>query len=897
MTTRLSTRLLIALFPIILVAFAAVGYAVYSHINRYLAASLESQIDRALEQTSRQWQNRIDTLRSNAQLFASSDLIESYAAARDRGEREGMLQPDLLRMFSRIQQAYPDYHKIRFVLPDGTEDTRVSSDYAPNATVDESGSAWFQAIEHDALIDGEAEIIKFIWDQDNGDPVLLAGRSIAVADARNPMGRNELHLAGYLTISASVDDFAEAMSSQRVGQSGRIVLIDSEGNPLGTQSATLSADLLQRLALHSEESRESVHSGENAHEAQDARAYEAEHEAAQIHETDDGLEAEDEHGDSEEHAAEDVHEDEYARAHKEEHEQLEEHEQHEHGHALHIGDDSLFERHVNLQGGISAHALVPDSEFAALRRTLAMQIVMITIVALLIVSGLFFAALRRLVVKPLEQLALAARNLGEGRSDIVLEDWHQDEIGVLAVAFNDMRAKLSATMHELQSSHDQITKLAYTDSLTGLPNRLAVSSLINQSLQAHSADDVSALLFLDLDGFKRINDTLGHEAGDKLLVAVSERLRQCTEAFGPDVPVGRLGGDEFTILLPGAEEVDAVAMADRILVTLRDPVTLGKREVVVGSSIGLAMYPRDASNAAALLKCADVAMYDAKRRGPNNRQIYGRAMQVGLEQRMELEAELRLAVHNDLLTLDYQPQYTLVDNAIAGCEALLRWRHPQLGLVSPADFIPVAEASDLIGEIGAWVLDEACRQWREWADAGMFLPRIAVNISQKQFASCDIDTLVATTLARHAVPPDVLELELTESCMMDVGTDVVSVLEKVRQTGVRVAMDDFGTGYSSLAALTRLPIDTLKIDRSFVTGIYRDSPNEKVVSAILSLARSLHLEIVAEGVEAEAEMDYLRENACDIVQGYLLSRPLSVPQVEALLAVDYPAVATSNRAA
>ena len=863
MTTRLGTRLLIALFPIILVAFAAVGYAVYSRVDTYSSASLEDQMSRALEQTSHQWQSRVDTLRSNAQLFASSDQIERYAATADEAERVDLLQPGLLRLFTRYQQAYPDYNEIRFVLPDGFEDARITRDFTPNITDDESASEWFQTIQQDALANGEAEFMKFTWSPDDGKPVLLAGRSIAASINGIRTTQTERRLAGYLTVSANVDDFIDTINSQRIGQDGRIVLIDSDGRALGAESAMVSDDLLQKLAHHSKKSLELTGSDKGEHEDENAHAI--------------AIAYADEHA---EHTDEDAHNTELA-----------------HKHALHPDNDSLLEQHVNLQGGISAHALIPNSEFAALRRTLAQQIGIIAVIALLIVSGLVYTVLRRLVVKPLEQLSLAARHLGDGRRDIALGDWGQDEIGVLAIAFKDMRAKLSATMHELKSSHDQITELAYTDSLTGLPNRRAVTSLIDRSLRESATQSVSALLFLDLDGFKRINDTLGHEAGDKLLVAVSERLRQCTETLGPRVPVGRLGGDEFTILLLGADEVAAIAMAERILSRLREPVILGPREVVVGSSIGLALYPRDASDAVALLKCADVAMYDAKRKGPNNRQVYGRAMQDGLEHRMELENELRLAVHDGLLTLDYQPQYTLVNDAIAGCEALLRWRHPQLGLVSPTDFIPVAEASDLIGEIGAWVLNEACRQWREWADTGVSLPRIAVNISQRQFASCEIDKLVAATLARHRMPPEVLELELTESCMMEAGTDVVRVLETVRMSGVRVAMDDFGTGYSSLAALTRLPIDTLKIDRSFVTGINLDSPNEKVVSAILSLARSLDLEIVAEGVEAEAEMEYLRDNACDIVQGYLLSRPLSVQELEALLTIEHEHDVKANRAA
>ena len=277
-------------------------------------------------------------------------------------------------------------------------------------------------------------------------------------------------------------------------------------------------------------------------------------------------------------------------------------------------------------------------------------------------------------------------------------------------------------------------------------------------------------------------------------------------------------------------------------------------------------------------------MYEAKRGGPNAYRQYGHDMRRGLERRLALEQDLRAALARDELFLDFQPQYALASGTMIGVEALLRWHHPSEGSVSPAEFVPIAEDTGLIGPIGERVLDEACRQWRAWADAGVAPDRVAVNVSRRQLALRALDELVPALLERHRLPAGTLELELTESCMMEAPSDVVEVLARLRAHGVRIAMDDFGTGYSSLAALTSLPLDTLKIDRSFVTGIRPDSPNEKVVSAILTLAHELGLEIVAEGVETGSELEFLRERACDVVQGYLLGRPLSVEATTSLLA-------------
>lgn len=819
--TRLGTRLLLAVFPIVLIAMAAIGGAVYLHMKAASSTALERQMTLALEQTAREWRNQLSSLQSNVKLLAGSGLVERYAATEDESERVALLQPGLIRMFSRYQGAYPRYREIRLLMPDGFEDTRVTRLPMSNATDHEGDSAWFDALRTASAAGVPASQLRFGWSRDDGAPELQASRAVQVPQQGLHGVRAQRRVVGYVSVSASVDDFAEAITAQRIGRTGRIVLLDDAHRPIGAGSKLWAAQL--RTALQQREQPARNTGGPSSVDG---------------------------------------------------------------GHRLRIGAQTMLEQSVSLQGGLTAHALMPESEFAAARRSLALSIALIGIVALAVVSALLYTVLRRLIVEPLERLAVAARRLGEGRDAQLLDHRRNDEIGELAIAFDDMREKLGASMSELKSSHDRITELAYTDSLTRLPNRRAFLLLADQHLQQESAP-ASALMFLDLDGFKRINDTLGHEAGDLLLAAVAERLVSCTHVRKNPSPIARLGGDEFTVLLTDASEADAIEVAERILDALCEPIALGNRDVVIGTSIGIALSPRDAARAAALLKCADVAMYDAKREGPNNWRLYGHAMQEGLERRMELENELRSAVQQRELSLDYQPQYDLSSGDMIGCEALLRWRHPELGFVSPVDFIPVAEAAGLIGDIGEWVLNEACRQWREWDDEGIAPPRIAVNVSQRQFNGANIAATVQRTLATHRLAAGTLELELTESCMMEAQSNVLEALARLRTQGVRVAMDDFGTGYSSLAALTQLPIDTLKIDRSFVTGLQADSPNEKVVSAILSLARGLELEIVAEGVETGDELAFLREHACDIVQGYLFSKPLPVLAMTALLVSEH----------
>ena len=420
---------------------------------------------------------------------------------------------------------------------------------------------------------------------------------------------------------------------------------------------------------------------------------------------------------------------------------------------------------------------------------------------------------------------------------------------------------------------DTLSKQARYDSLTGLPNRVLFQDRLEQAIhQAQRTDLNVGVLFLDLDGFKHINDTLGHHVGDKLLVEASNRLRDMLRQADT---LARMGGDEFTLLLPALKDpAHAGRVAEKCLTSLREPFHILEHELFVTGSLGISVYPQDAKDPGQLHRNADAAMYQAKARGKNGFAYFTPDLNLRAQERLELEGLLRRALDQGEFQLYYQPQFRH-DGSLSGCEALLRWFHPRLGPISPARFIPVAEENGFILPIGNWVLREACRQLAAWEAPPDFL--MAVNVSSLQFQREDWIDVVAEILTDTGLAAGRLELELTESLVMDNPQQAATRLAALLKLGVRVAVDDFGTGYSSLSYLQRLPLDTLKIDQSFVRDIFPsdDQPSSgPIVQTIVALARSLNLSLMAEGVETEAQAEYLRALACEGMQGYLFGRPM-----------------------
>jgi diguanylate cyclase (GGDEF)-like protein len=430
--------------------------------------------------------------------------------------------------------------------------------------------------------------------------------------------------------------------------------------------------------------------------------------------------------------------------------------------------------------------------------------------------------------------------------------------------------------HDVSSARALTLKLAYIaqhDTLTDLPNRALLNDRLSQAIAlAQRHHTALALLYLDLDRFKHINESLGHLVGDRLLQSVALRLTECVRATDT---VSRLGGDEFVILLSEvAHEQDAAISADKLLQTIRKPYVLDDHELHVTASIGIVVHPGDGTAVESLLQNADSAMYEAKNRGRNNYQFYRSDLNSSASARQSLESALRHAIERKELRLHYQPIVNLTSGAIAGVEALIRWRHPTLGVMLPDQFISIAEESGLIVPIGRWVLREACRQGRAWRDAGLPDMRLAVNISAVELRSPEFVGGVQGILGDTGFDPKWLEFELTETYLMQDSKSTSLVLSAIKELGVQLALDDFGTGYSSLSYMRRFPIDTLKVDHSFVRDLAMDASDASVVSAVINMGRSLHMRVVAEGVEAMDQLSFLREHGCNEAQGYYFSPPM-----------------------
>lgn len=450
-----------------------------------------------------------------------------------------------------------------------------------------------------------------------------------------------------------------------------------------------------------------------------------------------------------------------------------------------------------------------------------------------------------------------------------------------AAGFPVRVAGVTEDITERRRAEEQLIHLAHFDQLTGLPNRTLFADRLQQALALAKRKHWSvAVLFVDIDRFKYVNDSLGHASGDLLLRLVAQRLTRCTRA---NDTVARFGGDEYAIVVNGLEAADEAALiALKIMEVLNVGFPLEHTELYVSASIGITVAPQDGSTPETLLKQADIAMYRAKELGRKNFQFYKPEMNARAQELLALEQDLRHALERSELEIYYQPKVSLQSGRVTGAEALLRWNHPERGLVSPAAFMPALEETGLIIPVGEFVLATACRQARAWQVVGLSVP-IAVNLSARQFVSPAIGTVIQETLLQHHLSPNLLELEITESSVMVDPEEAARTLQRLDRLGVAISIDDFGTGYSSLAYLKRFPIKTLKVDRSFIRDAPINRDDAAITRAIVSMAHSLSLRVIAEGVETKEQLHFLRECTCDEGQGYLFSRPLPAKDAEAVL--------------
>ncbi len=515
------------------------------------------------------------------------------------------------------------------------------------------------------------------------------------------------------------------------------------------------------------------------------------------------------------------------------------------------------------------------------------------IVLLLMAAVIATLVLTRRIVAPMRLLTRAARAVGSGKLDVYVPVRSSDELALLTHTFNHMTQRLAKSQaevanhqrtleekvaqrtEELQIATAHAYKLAQHDILTGLPNR----SLLNQRLwqilaQAQRDGNHVACLFLDFDHFKRINDTLGHDAGDQLLQSIAERL---TGAVREADTVARLGGDEFVVILPGLDPAHATSETLTVLARVREsflaPFKVADQVPTLTCSIGVSMYPLDAADAVSLIKQADTAMYAAKDAGRNTYRFYTADMNARVQQRLQLETDMRRGLIDNEFFLVYQPQIDLATGRACGVEALLRWRDPVRGVINPSEFIPIAEESGMILVLGAWVLRDACRQVMQWHRNGMKV-RLSVNLSVHQLQHDRWASVLSDALSASGLPARYLDLEITESVIITNPEKAVATLVKLRQIGVSITIDDFGTGYSSLSYLARLPIQGVKIDQRFIGGLAQNKSDAMITQGILALSHSLGLRVIAEGVETDAQFQFLKQHGCEEAQGYLMSGPL-----------------------
>jgi len=444
--------------------------------------------------------------------------------------------------------------------------------------------------------------------------------------------------------------------------------------------------------------------------------------------------------------------------------------------------------------------------------------------------------------------------------------------------FSDITA-IKRSEHELQ-------QLAHYDPLTGLPNRLLFTDRTAQALSyARSSKHGCALLLIDLDHFKNINDSLGHNVGDEVLKAVAQRIQSL---FDAEITVARLGGDEFGLLVENCQQVvQAAGYAQRILDGFKTPFVLENQQLFISASVGISLFPSDASSAQQLLRNADSALFKAKSDGREAYALYTEELTAHAQQRVELASELRRAIEQHELRVFYQPIHSLQDSRIMGVEALVRWQHPVRGLVPPGEFIPIAEQIGLIADIDAWVLRTSCQQMCDWLTAGVDISFVAVNVSSRLFSSGQLDVQVAHVLRETGLDPARLELEVTESAVMQDPEQAIEQLHRLRELGLSLAIDDFGTGYSSLLRLKRMPVQKLKIDQGFVAGLPSDEDDIAIVRAIIVLAKSMGMRVLAEGIEHADQAWFLRDSGCQLGQGYWFARPMPAEQIDWLRAPDF----------
>lgn len=810
---RLQSKFLLSIIPCIAIALLSLGAVVYFQLLHGSRSALDREAGMTLERAEWRLKDYIGTVEVTANLLSDSAQIADWYVEGYTAKSKLDKVSEVLTLFRKVRNTHPEFREIRLLSRNGSEQVRLADPTLANVIVSEAGSQWFSNVG----LNWAASIYSVVAPHsDDGKISLTVTKPIRLNASGTSSGvSSRMVLHGYLVISTEIDKIGRKMADSLANHGGYLLLLDDNNEILYSPEDFQSKAATVAKAI--------LNRGSLSDEEKTVLLVDVDGEQLRV--------------------------------------------------AVRQSVD-----------GLKVVTVIPDSESNAVRTRIGIAVAVVTFLAIALLSLFFMVLMQTIVLNPISRLQQKIVALGEGRSTTTLDVMRQDELGELANEFQIMSVRLSKSMIELQESHAEIEELAYMDGLTKLPNRRRFLQLFDLALERLQSNDMqAALLFIDLDGFKDVNDTEGHRVGDQLLQLVAERLTQCVcsssdkqeKSAEPEMNlVARIGGDEFVVLLNithGSNE--ASLMVDKMQKALAIPVQIGSKIRGITCSVGIALYPNHATDSEGLIVCADTAMYEAKRLGRQSSSVFNPALRNAMQLRVELSEDLREALDNQLY-LQYQPQFNVEDSTMCGVEALLRWKHPLRGLIPPCEFIPIAEDTGLIKQIGSWVIDEACRQWSEWHANGIAPDRIAVNVSQRQFTLDDIAATVISALERHNMPPDALEVEITESCMMDAPQEIMDALDTLRTIGVNISLDDFGTGYSSLSLLAELPINTLKIDRQFVSGVEAGQTNDKILAAIMNLATTLNLTVVGEGVETESELDRLRTHGCHIAQGYLLAKPM-----------------------
>ncbi len=819
---QLRTKLLALTLPMVIVPIMLFGWITSQQIVGIAHDNIEQNINNYTNQTQGLLSHTISVGLSNVDLFAKHDLVIQYALASEN-ERYSLLHPILLSAFHSFNKAYPEYEEIRFILPDGYEDVRYSN-IEENITEEELNHPVIEKLNRLEL---ESTYL-FTTNPDNQMPVLYFARKVTLTNFASDSYGKAPELRGYLLLTTSVNKLQQHLNKTADNSLMQFMLVDQQQKPLlvsnTSENTTFTNEVLSTELLIEKIKVPTV--GKN-----DSSPFKSSQ--------------------------------------------------------LEIADNTYEIRSFPLGFDYSLIAVYQQSLYLKDGKKVQYMLLVLIVLSILILTILLVIGLRRFVLTPLAILNKATRRIGDNKEQVFIPVKTQDELGNLARAFESMNKKLLQATKKLKSQ-------AFTDILTGLPNRLMFNDYLGRLLAYSKRNNVQfALLFIDLDDFKVVNDNLGHNMGDQLLQNFAQRIKDCvrTEDFvsssfdgNTNGFIARLGGDEFIVVLNDIKKSNDISVvAQRIIESLSKPIMLKNYEHFGSTSLGISVYPHDGLSKESLVQNADIAMYHAKKMGKNSFHFYSHEMREEQDEINLLEAELRKAIHTKTgLEMHYQPKVTLNPQKVSGFEALIRWRLNNGEMVNPEKMIRVAEQRNLIIPLTEWIVDEVCRQNAFWQKNNMFKVPIAVNFSGIHIMREDISEMILSALTTHGLAAKYFEVEITESSIVDGSNNIIENLKKLQNLGMNIAVDDFGTGFSSLSYLSNFPINTVKIDRTFVNKINQGN-HSAIVTAIIQMSHALGHTVVAEGVETQEQLDFLTRGNCNFIQGFFFSKALPADEVEAYL--------------